>query len=183
MAWSSTAQRYRWRNWPSRSKNSHPVKTFVLPLVAFFLAAPFLSAQENYGTIHVITKVMPDKSQVTTKMDPDSRTAEETVTDAANKVLKKTIYNYDENNVAVSATFYDAKGNATHKAAYTRDGAGRITEVAFSLPDGRYIGKRVYVYTGTTANKASQVIDYDADGKQTSVAQAAEPKSGKKSKR
>lgn len=160
------------------------MKTLALPLVAFFLAAPFVSAQENYGTIHVITKVMPDKSQVTTKMDPDTRTAEETVTDASNKVLKKTVYAYDENNVAVSATFYDPKGTVTHKATYTRDGAGRITEVAFNLPDGRYIGKRVYVYAGNTANKASQVIDYDADGKQTSVAQAtATTKDGKKNKR
>ena len=155
------------------------MKTFALLLVAFFLAARFVSAQENYGTIHVITKVMPDKTQVTTKMDPDTRTAEETVTDASNKLLRKTVYSYDENNVAVSAMFYDAKGTATHKATYTRDGSGRITEAAFTTPDGRYLGKRVYVFTAATGD-ASQIIDYDADGKQVAVAQAAAPKGKKK---
>jgi hypothetical protein len=153
------------------------VKTLALLCLAFFLATPFVLAQENYGTIHVITKVLPDGSKVTTKMDPDSHTAEEMTTDASDKMLRKTVYDLGENNVAVSATFYDAKNNPTYKATYKRDGAGHITEAAFSTVDGRYLGKRVFVYAG---DKASQVIDYDANGQQVSVSQPATPRGSNK---
>lgn len=155
------------------------MKTLALLCLAFFLATPFVPAQENYGTIHVITKVMPDGSKMTTKMDPDSHTAEEMTTDASDKMLRKTVYELGDNNVALSATFFDAKGNATYKATYKRDGAGHITEAAFNSVDGRYLGKRVFVYDG---DKTKQVIDYDANGQQVSVSQPAAP-NGKKKKR
>ncbi|EDY17125.1 hypothetical protein CfE428DRAFT_5307 [Chthoniobacter flavus Ellin428] len=156
------------------------MKTLAFLCLAFFLAAPFVSAQENYGTIHVITKVMPDGTKVTTKMDPDSHTAEEMTTDAADKMLRKTVYALGDNNVALSATFFDAKGTATYKATYTRDGAGHITEAAFNSMDGRYLGKRVFVYDG---DKTKQVIDYDANGQQVAASQPAAPKGSSKKKR
>jgi hypothetical protein len=167
-------RRYRWQNRPGRFKNSDPVKTLALLCLAFFLAVPFVSAQENYGTIHVITKVLPDGSKVTTKMDPDSHTAEEMTTDASDKLLRKTVYELGDNNVAVSATFYDAKNNPTYKAIYKRDGVGHITEAAFNTLDGRYLGKRVFVYAG--GDKATQIIDYDANGQQVAASQPATPK-------
>lgn len=154
------------------------MKTFVPLLVAFLIAAPFALAQENYGTIHVTTKLRPDGSKSTTKLDPDSHTAEETITDASNRVQRKTVYTLGENDVAVSATFYDGKGNAVYKATYTRDGAGRVTAAAFNTPDGRYLGKRLFVYTGS--GDATQVIDYDANGQQIAAAQPVAPKGRRK---
>jgi hypothetical protein len=156
------------------------VKTLSLLLATFCLAVAFASAQENYGTIKVTIKQRPDGSTSTTKLDPDNHTAEETIVDAAKKVLKKTTYLLGDKDVAIGAIFYDGKGNAVYKASYTRDEVGHVTEASFSAPDGRYLGKRVFVYAGGNGDTATQIIDYDANGQQIAAAQPVAPKSGKK---
>jgi len=158
------------------------VKTCVLFLVTFCLAASFASAQENYGTIRVTTRLHEDGTKSTTIVDPEKHTAEETFVDAANKVVKKITYLLGDNDVSVGAIFYDAKGNVTYKASYVRDGASRITETSFSSADGKYLGKRVFVYAGGNGTNATQVVDYDANGQQIAAAQPVAPRGGKAAK-
>jgi hypothetical protein len=157
------------------------VKTPAFLLAACLLAAPFAWAQETYGTIKATTKLRPDGSKSTTILDPEKHTAEETILNAANKVLKKTTYLLGAGDVAIGAIFYDAKGNVVYKASYTRDSVGHVTEAAFSSPDDRYLGKRVFVYT--TGDVATQVVDYDADGKLIAQAQPVAPKATAAKKR
>ena len=156
------------------------MKSPAVLLAAFLLAAPMLLAQESYGTIRATTKIGPDGTKCTTKLDPDKHTAEETITDASTppRVLKKTTYLLGEGNVAIGAIFFDAKNNVIYQATYQRDGAGHITEAAFNSPNGQYLGKRVFVYgSGETA---TQVIDYDANGQAIAQTQQAAPKSSRK---
>ena len=129
-------------------------------LLALLLGVTVLHAQESYGTIKATTKLRGDGSKITTIVDPDKQTAEETIIDAAGKVQRRTTYLLGENNYAVEAIFADAKGGVIYKASYQRDGVGRVTEAAFTSPDGRYLGKRRFVYgSGDTA----RVEDYDAN--------------------
>lgn len=154
-----------------------PVKALVLIPAFSLLVVPFAAAQE-YGTIRATTKLRPDGTKSTTILDPDKHTAEETVMDASKppKVLKKTVYLLGENDIAIGAIFKDAKGNVLYKASYTRDDAGRVSEAAFSTPDDRYLGKRIFIYSG----KTTQVVDYDANGVMIAQAQPVAPKGSKK---
>lgn len=168
------------------------MKAVALLFVPLILAVPLASAQETFGTIKVTVKQLEGGFRSTTITDPEKHTAEETVTyndgkDAVGrtipgKVLKKTVYQLGEDGIAVGATFYDGKGKVIYKANYTRDGSGRVTEAAFNSSDDRYLGKRVFVYTGSPTDPATQVIDYDANGQLIAQAQPAGPKSGKKRK-
>jgi hypothetical protein len=155
------------------------VKALVLLSVLLFLAAPLVPAQETYGTIRATTRLRPDGTKCTTIVNPDTHTADETIYDARNKVLKKTTYLLGDGDIAVGAIFYDAKGAVIYKASYQRDGAGRVTETAFTGPDGRYYGKRVFVY-GVSGDNATQIIDYDANGQLIAQAQPTPSKSSKK---
>jgi hypothetical protein len=155
------------------------VKTPVLLLAVAFLAAPFVSAQETYGTIRATTKLRPDGSKATTILDPEKHTAEETILDSGNKVLKKTTYLLGDGDIAIGAIFFDAKGKEVYRASYKRDGAGRVAESTFNAPDGRYLGKRVFVYAGN--DTAGQVVDYDANGQ--IIAQAQPVSKGTKKRR
>jgi hypothetical protein len=156
------------------------VKSPLLFLVAFLLAAPLLWAQETYGTIRATTKLRPDGSKSTTILDPEKHTAEETIVDAGKppKVLKRTTYLLGDRDMAIGAIFYDTKGTVVYKASYQRDTVGHVTEASFSSPDGQYLGKRVFVYAG--GDTATQVVDYDANGQLIMPAQAAAPKTRKK---
>jgi hypothetical protein len=155
------------------------VKAFVLLIALSYLLAPLVPAQE-YGTIHATTRLRSDGTSVNTIVDPDKHTAEETILDAGKppKVLKRTTYLLGDNDIAMAALFKDAKGAVVYKATYTRDGAGHVTEAAFTAPDGRYLGKRVFVY-GATGDTATQVLDYDANGQQIAQSQPATPKKKK----
>ena len=165
------------------------MKAHVLLPAILVLAAPFGSAQETYGTIRVTTKILEGGFKSTTITDPEKHTAEETVTynDGKDtqgriipgKVLKKTTYLLGDGDIAVGAIFYDAKGAVVYKASYQRDAAGHVTEAAFSAPDGRYLGKRVFIY-GAGGNNATQIVDYDADGQMIAQAQPVPQKSSKK---
>lgn len=153
-----------------------------LPVLIVF-AVSVASAQENYGTIKVTTRLHEDGTKSTTILDPEKHTAEETFVNAANKVVKKITYLLGENDVSIGAIFYDAKGNVTYKASYVRDGANRITETTFSSADGKYLGKRVFVYAGGNGTAATQVVDYDASGQQIAAAQPAGSKGKAKVRR
>jgi hypothetical protein len=128
---------------------------------ALVCAATLARAQESYGTIRSTTKLRPDGSQSTTVLDPEKRTAEETITDSKGKFLQKITYLLGDGDIAIGAIFYDLKGNVKYKASYKRDAQGRVIESSFSSPDDQYLGKRKFVYgSGETA----RVEDYDAKG-------------------
>jgi predicted enzyme related to lactoylglutathione lyase len=150
-----------------------PTPRFVATLALCILAFSAASAQESYGTIRATTKLRPDGTKATTIKDPDAHTAIETITDAKDHVLKKTTYLLDEGDMAMAAIFADSKGNVIYKASYQRDAVGRVTEASFTSADGRYLGKRVFVY-GPTGDNATQTIDYDANGQM--IAPKAVPK-------
>lgn len=138
---------------------------------SLLLAAPLVRAQETYGTIRATTKLREDGSKSTTIVDPEKRTAEETITDSGNKVLRKTTYLLGDHDLAVGAIFYNAKGVAIYQASYQRDAQGHVVESSFTSPDGRYLGKRLFVYGAKDA--VSQVQDYDANG--VLITSAAKP--------
>ncbi len=149
-----------------------------LLLVPLLLAASFASAQETYGTIKVTTKLLEGGVKSTTILDPDKRTAEETLTDAAGKTLKKITYILGERDLAVGAIFADGKGNVIYKASYQRDALGHVVESSFTAPDDRYLGKRIFVFGA--GDKVTQIQDYDANGQLIAPAAAASGKSAKK---
>jgi hypothetical protein len=152
------------------------VKTFAVLLALSALAVPasVLLAQEQYGTIRVTVKRLPDGGQMTTKTDPEKHTTEEVTTDAGNKVLKKTTYLLDEGNLPTEAIFCDAKGNILYKTAYQRDTWGHVTEARFLAADDTYLGKRVFVYGAN--GQPTQVTDYDANGQMVTPAGGGKPK-------
>ena len=138
------------------------MKILVASLVTLLVAAPVLRAQETLGTIRATTKLRPDGSKSTTVLDPDKRTAEETITDANDKPTRKITYVLGERDLAIGAIFADGKGNVIYKVSYQRDAYGHVVESSFTSPDGRYLGKRVFVYGAGDAVK--QVQDFDAKG-------------------
>jgi len=153
------------------------VKLLALSSALLCVAFP-AAAQETYGTIRVTTKLLEGGFKSTTVLDPDKRTAEETVTDAAGKPLRKTTYTLDERNISVGAIFADAKGKVIYKASYQRDGVGRVVESMFRSADDRYLGKRSFGYGAGDA--VARVDDYDAQGQIIARPQAAGKSSTKK---
>lgn len=130
-------------------------------LLALACAATVARAQESYGTIRSTTKLRPDGSTSNTVLDPEKRTAEETITDARGKVLQKITYLLGDGDVTIAAIFYDLKGNVKYKASYKRDAQNRIVESSFTSPDDQYLGKRKFIYG---AGDTARVEDYDAQG-------------------
>jgi hypothetical protein len=139
------------------------MKVFLLLTAILFLAdVPGLFAQgEPQGTIKATTKLRVDGTRATTIVDPDKRTAEETVTDSGGKLLKKTVFLLDDRNFANAAIHYDGKGNIRYKESYKRDGADRISESILFSKDDAPLGRRVFQYD--TRGRA-EIQDYDANG-------------------
>jgi len=145
------------------------VKIPALFFASLLLVGPLAQAQETYGTIRSTTKLRPDGSKSTTVLDPDKRTAEETIYDARDKPMKKITYLLGEKDLAIGAIFADGKGNVSYKASYQRDGYGRVVESSFTSPDGRHLGKRVFSYGA--GDKVTLMQDYDAQGQLITPAQ------------
>lgn len=154
------------------------MKASIPFLFVLLLAAPVARAQESYGTIKSTTKLRADGSTSTTLIDPEKRTAEETISDANGKPLKKITYLLGERDLAIGAIFADGKGNVIYKASYLRDAYGHVTESSFTAPDGRYLGKRIFTYGA--GDKVTQVQDFDAQGRLISPPPTASGKPAKK---
>jgi hypothetical protein len=139
------------------------VKTTTLFLSALLLTASLARAQsDNYGTIKATTKIRMDGSKSTTIVDPEKRTAEETITDAGGKIIKKVTYLLGDGDLALGAIFSDPKGKVIYRETYKRDAYNHIVESAFTSPDGKYLGKRLFIYA--SSNGAPRIEDYDANG-------------------
>ena len=132
----------------------------ILPIVALLVFQAF-GQGEPQGTIKATTKLRTDGTRSTTIVDPDKRTAEETLSDAGGKVLKKTVFTLNDRNFAGTAIHYDGKGNIRYKETYTRDAADRISESQLFSKDDRPLGRRVFRYD---LRGNAQIEDYDVSG-------------------
>lgn len=137
------------------------MRTPVFFALFLFVHAFAFGQGEPQGTIKATTKIRVDGTRSTTIVDPDKRTAEETLTDAAGKVLRKTLFTLGERNFANGAIHYDGKGNIRYKESYTRDGADRISESRLFSKEDRPLGKRLFYYD---ARGNAQIQDYDVSG-------------------
>ena len=144
-----------------------------IPTLLFLLAAlaPALHAQ---GTIRATTRLLPNGTNMTTVTNPDTRTREETITDAGGKLLGKTIYYLNEQNFARGATHLDGKGKVRYKELYTFDYAGQITESKLFGANNQPLGRRVFIADG---KDKARVEDYDAAG--NLITKAGKPATGK----
>jgi hypothetical protein len=115
------------------------------------------------GAVKATTRILPDGSRATNIVDPDKREAVETVTDAAGKVLRKTLFTLDERDLTTGCIHYDAKNNVRYKEAYKRDAADRIAETYLYSAADKLLGRRVFNYDGR--GNITQVDDYDSFGK------------------
>ena len=139
------------------------MKITTLLLSALLLTASIARAQsDSYVTIKATTKIRLDGSKSTTIVDPEKRTAEETITDAGGKVTKKVTYLLGDGDIALGAIFSDPKGKVIYRETYKRDAYNHIIESSFTSPEGKYLGKRVFIYA--SANGAPRIEDYDANG-------------------
>lgn len=131
--------------------------------LAFVLIATVTAgAQETLGTIKATTKLRADGSTSTTIVDPDKRTAEETITNANGKLQRKTTFLLGDRDLSIGAIFEDGKGKVIYKASYQRDAYGHVVESSFTGPDGQYLGKRIFVFG--SGDTVVRIEDYDAKG-------------------
>ena len=133
-----------------------------------------LAAARAQGTIRATTRVLPDGSTLTAVTDPDKRTREESIVDAAGQVRSKTIFFLNSQNFARGATHLDAKGVIRYKEAYKFDSSGRINESKLFSADDRPLGRRVFIYEG---KNTARIEDYDAAGNR--LAAGARPSGGR----
>jgi hypothetical protein len=136
---------------------------FAARFLPFLLLGMSVFGQNDppMGAIKETTRVYPDKSTATMVTDPEKRTSEETVRDAAGKILRRTVFPLNDRNFARGAIHYDAKGVVVYKEVYVFDYAGRIIESKLFTKDNQPKGKRVFVYESD--NKA-RIEDYDEFG-------------------
>jgi hypothetical protein len=132
----------------------------ILPLLGM---AVFGQNDPPLGVIKETTRVFPDKTTATMVTDPEKHTTEETVRDAAGKILRRTVFPLNDQNFARGAIHYDAKGVVIYKELYVFDFTGRITESKLFTKDNQPKGKRVYVYVGDN-NTLQRIEDYDEFG-------------------
>ncbi len=110
-------------------------------------AAPVARAQETYGTIRPRPSCAPDGSKSTTIVDPgkahggrnDHRCRRQDCT-------RRSPTCSASGDFAVGAIFADGKGNVIYKDSYQRDGYRARRRVVLHSPDGKYLGKRLFIY-------------------------------------
>jgi hypothetical protein len=130
-------------------------------LFSLALAASARAQGEQFATIKATTKYLEGGMKSSTVVDPEARTAVETLTNSKDQVLKKTTFLLDERNFAIGAIHYDGKGNIRYKETFARDLAGNVVEAKFTSADGQPLGRRVFNFNG---NKLVGGVDYDANG-------------------
>jgi len=113
-------------------------------------------------TVKVSIVTHEDGSRTVTKTDPAAHTSEQTTLTMQDKLLKRTVYELDENNLPVSGVIYQPNGQPTRKIVYRYDPLNRISEEQdYSMSD-KFLGKFVYEYNKN--GNISRVRSYDASG-------------------
>lgn len=136
-------------------------------------SAAAVSAFGQSDAIKATSRILPDGSTLTTVTNPETRTREETISQAPSReeafagktgrVLSKKIYTLNEQNFATGATHFDGKGAVRYKEVFTFDDNGRIMESKLFSAANRPLGRRVFIYDLRDANQA-RIEDYDANG-------------------
>lgn len=129
----------------------------------FFSVSGFAAQAQEMDTIRASTTIRGDGTRSMIVNNPDTGAMEETVTDAAGKTLRKTVYQVDETGQAKNAIFYDAKGKLTSKAVYQRDSSGRIDRETIFAANDQVLRRRVYHYGAK--NKVTGIDEFDGAGR------------------
>jgi hypothetical protein len=145
----------------------------LLCLLCSLAAATLACAQgEQFSRIKATVKYLDGNMKSSTVVDPEARTAVETLTKVPSKtlsnstkevkeeVIRTTTFLLDENNFALGAIHYDGKGNVRYKETFARDPAGHVVEAKFTGPEGQSLGRRVFNYSGS---RFVGGVDYDAN--------------------
>ena len=82
--------------------------------------------------------------------------------DSAGKIMYRTVYPLNDQNMRRGALHYDAKGVLVYKELYVYDYAGRIIESKLFTKDNRPKGKLVFVFDSNNNN--ARIEDYDEYG-------------------
>ena len=154
---------FRWRN-SSLKCNLRPVvvKPAACLILFLLLGMSVFGQDEPYAAIKETVRRFPDKSTSTLVTDPEKHTCEETMRDSAGKIMHRTVYPLNDQNMRRGALHYDAKGVLLYKEVYVYDYAGRIIESKLFTKDNEPKGKLVFVYEG--ANNNARIEDYDEFG-------------------
>ena len=114
----------------------------ILPALLLLALTTFARAQSSAdGAIKATVTMLGDGRHKSTIVNPETHTAEETIEDNKGKVLSKTSYELDSQNVPRVATFFDTKGKALYKAEYQRDAANRIIGESYTTLTGQSLGR------------------------------------------
>ena len=130
---------------------------------ALFLILTAAACAQDFAPIKAVTTVHGDGSKSATVTNPDAGKMEETVTDAAGKLMRKVVYQLNETGQPKNAIFYDAKGKITSKAVYERDSADRIGKETIFSGNDITLRKRIYHYDAK--NRVSGIDEFDSDGR------------------
>ena len=120
---------FRWRN-SSPKCNLRPAVVKPAACLILFLALGMsaFGQDETYAAIKETVRRFPDKSTSTLVTDPEKHSCEETMRDSAGKIMYRTVYPLNDQNMRRGALHYDAKGVLVYKELYVYDYAGRIIE-------------------------------------------------------
>lgn len=131
--------------------------------LVFLFAFAAVAVAQDAPVVRATVRTLADGSKATIITDREARTATETVTDAGDKVMRKTLFTLDDAGQSTGAIHYDAKGNVRYKEAYKRDAAGQIAASYLYSKDDKLLGHRTFVYGGK--GEVLQIDDFDAAGK------------------
>jgi len=138
----------------------------LLPILLIASLAPTaLLAQEGGSALKVTSTLHSDGTQTVLKTDPDARTAESTLLDAAQKVIQRTVYTLDDQGQFATANIFDGTGKLLYKSSYNRDAHSRLTEQLDSSADDKLLCKRTFEYDNY--GKLIRVRTFDAAGNET----------------
>jgi hypothetical protein len=101
------------------------------------------------------------------RTDPDSHTAESSDYNAQGKLVKTTVFDFDEQGRALSGSVYSprgetAKGLLLYKMRYKYDTFNRVCEVDNYSASDELLSRQVYHYDA--AGKVAKLATYDAAG-------------------
>jgi hypothetical protein len=150
----------------------------LIPVVGLAAEAPI--RRDSNDALRSTTAVRPDGSVMTTVVNPEAHTREETFSDASGYLLRSVLYLLDDRNVAISAIHYSIKPGfkpevirkpgtkpaepekiLRYKEVYKLDMSDRVVESTLTSANGAAMGRRVYAYD---SKGRAQVQDYDANG-------------------
>jgi len=137
----------------------------LLTCLTCSVATTALLAQEAGSAIKVTTTLHSDGTKTVLKTDPDARTAESTLMDAADKVLQRTVYSLDEQGQFASANVFDGNGKLVFKSTYNRDSHNRLTEQLDTNAADKLLRRLTFEYD--VYGKLVRVHTFDPAGNET----------------